>query len=156
MKEGSWYASPIPEKPLFHSEGPETACNYYREEKNRPIRLIILSGISKIVINRFRFALFLVPPSLKSDRNFFPHEGQAISIPPMSSGNRNCWPHLGHFFSVSSIMVGSTCPISFIVSVRKQSNWVAVKACENVYRRRPLRSRWVNSLCMAYWMAWLP
>jgi hypothetical protein len=60
-------ARSIPKTPLIHSEGPETAYNYKREEKNRPIRLTILSGISKIVINKFRFALFRVPPSLKSD-----------------------------------------------------------------------------------------
>ena len=56
-----------PKTPLINSEGPETACNHDREEKSRPIRLTHLSGISKIVINRFRFAFFPVPPSLKSD-----------------------------------------------------------------------------------------
>jgi hypothetical protein len=57
-------------------------------------------------MNRCRWLLLLPLPSLKSDRNLLPHEGQAMSIPPTFSGNRNCWPHLGHVFIVWSVMVG--------------------------------------------------
>jgi hypothetical protein len=65
---------------------------------------MILSGISKIVSSRFGCVPFRAPASLKSDRNFFPQDGQAISIPPMSSGNRNCWPHPGHFLIICLIL----------------------------------------------------
>ena len=73
--------------------------------KNLQMRLTILEGISKTVDTTSTGALLLTPPSLKSDWNFSPHEGQAISIPPMSLGNRNIWPHCGHFFSIESVMV---------------------------------------------------
>ena len=49
--------------------------------------------------------LCLVPPSLKSELNFLPQEGQAISIPPIFFGKRKRWPHLGHFFSVCSVIM---------------------------------------------------
>lgn len=71
------------------------------EPKNRHIRPNISLGNSNTVCNT---PFLFTPPSLKSELNFLPHEGQAISTPPMFLGNLNCCPHLGHFFSVWSVI----------------------------------------------------
>ena len=45
------------------------------------------------------------PPNLKSDLNFFPQVGQAMTTPPTCFGKRSCCPQSGHFFSVNSDII---------------------------------------------------